>query len=108
MPGFYSKRAKNSGKRIPPGFSTWQDESIGVPYVAIASVSREEFGQQVKKDSLLLVYRLSILKYSNAQKKLLVACVALHHPMAGKLMRLEQTQTPAMKRPTFLLVILAG
>ena len=48
--------AKISGKRIPPVCSTWQDESIGVSYVAIGSVSQEEFGQQVKKDSLLLVY----------------------------------------------------
>ena len=56
LPGFYPKGAKNSGKRIPPVYSRWQDESIGVSYVAIGSVSQEEFGQQVKKDSLLLVY----------------------------------------------------
>ena len=56
MPGFYSKRAKNSGKCIPPVCSRWQDKSIGVSYVAIGSVSQEEFDQQVKKDYLLLVY----------------------------------------------------
>ena len=37
--GFYSKMAKNSGKRITPVSSTYWYESNGVSYVAIGAVS---------------------------------------------------------------------
>ena len=57
MPGFYSEMAENSGKRIPPGRSTWQEESNGVSYVPIGAVPWEEFDYKVKKDSFLYVYR---------------------------------------------------
>ena len=43
MPGFYSKMAKNSGKRIPRDGSTRQYESNGTSFVSIGAVSWEEF-----------------------------------------------------------------
>ena len=45
-----------SCERTPRGPSLWQYESNGVSYVPIGALSWEEFGNEVKKDSLLLVY----------------------------------------------------
>ena len=77
LPGFYSKMAKNSGKRIPCCWSTWSDETNYISFVPICAPSWVEFGKQVNRDSLLLVVRKAAKNRFLHQKSTRVARIAL-------------------------------